>query len=147
MVSVVLKFNFFSLDQLVTKNQLLNTKCQQKFLLMCQFEKKKKDSLSSSLFELKWQQKLWLTLGILYLVFSHWPVQRKEHKWVNLRKKSLIHFLSKSRNQMPELESGSKKNTAELNKRDIEKMEEGRDQKWQLRKMMSFCIVGHLKVS
>ena len=45
---------------------------------------------------------------------------------------------------MPELESGSKKNTAELNKRDIEKMEEGRDQKWQLRKMMSFCIVGHL---
>ena len=47
---------------------------------------------------------------------------------------------------MPELESGSKKNTAELNKRDIEKMEEGRDQKWQLRKMMSFCIVGHLKV-
>ena len=39
-----------------------------------------------------------------------------------------------------------KKNTAELNKRDIEKMEEGRDQKWQLRKMMSFCIVGHLKV-
>ena len=44
---------------------------------------------------------------------------------------------------MPELESGSKKNTAELNKRDIEKMEEGRDQKWQLRKMMSFCI-GHL---
>ena len=41
---------------------------------------------------------------------------------------------------------GAKKNTAELNKRDIEKMEEGRDQKWQLRKMMSFCIVGHLKV-
>ena len=55
-------------------------------------------------------------------------------------------FLSKSQNQMPELESGSKKN-AELNKRDIEKMEEGRDQKWQLRKMMSFCIVGHLKVN
>ena len=41
---------------------------------------------------------------------------------------------------------GAKKN-AELNKRDIEKMEEGRDQKWQLRKMMSFCIVGHLKVN
>ena len=48
---------------------------------------------------------------------------------------------------MPELESGSKKNTAELNKGDIEKMEEGRDQKWQLRKMMSFCIVGHLAIA
>ena len=62
------------------------------------------------------------------------------------KEKTHSFFLSKSQNQMPELESGSKKK-AELNKRDIEKMEEGRDQKWQLRKMMSFCIVGHLKVN
>ena len=137
---------FLSLDRLVTKNHL-NTKRQMSAEVFADVSIwKKKDSLSCSLFELKWQQKLWLTLGILYLVFSHWPVQRKEHKWVNLRKKSLIHFYQNPEIKCQNWRVGAKKNTAELNKRDIEKMEEGRDQKWQLRKMMSFCIVGHLKV-
>ena len=49
---------FFSLDQSVTKNQILNTKCQPKFFLLSCYFKKGRGQAVSSLFKLS------------YLVFS-----------------------------------------------------------------------------
>ena len=51
------KVLFFSLDQPVTKNQILNTNLLPKFLVYISIQKKKKKGLAYSLFELKQQQK------------------------------------------------------------------------------------------
>ena len=61
------KVLFFSLDQPVTKNQILNTNFLPKFLVFISMQKKKKKGLAYSLFELKQQQKKgW------HLMFSIW---------------------------------------------------------------------------
>ena len=52
-------FTFFSLDRLVTKNRILDTKCQPKFLWLSQFEKWTEHPGLFSF--LKQQQKLQLT--------------------------------------------------------------------------------------
>ena len=76
-LAVKLQVNVISLDLPVTKNQILNTKCQ--LIIFCCFKLKREETwLFSSLFKLRWQQK---TLAEIWcLVFSHQSIQWKEQK-------------------------------------------------------------------
>ena len=70
---------FFSLVWTVTKNQILNKKCQTKFLCVISIQKEKKTALPF-LF-LNWNKKKkigWHFVFSTYLVFSHRPFQWKE---------------------------------------------------------------------
>ena len=70
---ILLRFVLLSLHQLLTKYQ--SPYVSQKFLLLSQFQKRR-DSLDSSLFKLRQQQKL-AGICVLYLVFSQELMQQK----------------------------------------------------------------------
>ena len=93
-ISILLLVMFFSMDWLVTKNQTLNT------------------NLASSLFDLKRQQKLWLTFGVQYLGFStdHGRMMAvcqilysQNHIWVRSEKQSFLQK-KKLKKELPKCE-------------------------------------------
>ena len=87
------KVLFFSLDQSVTKNQILNTNFLPKFLVFISIQKKKKKGLSYSLFELKQQQK-----NGWHLVFSIWflVTDRSNEKNIEHEQTHLHQFMNQS---------------------------------------------------
>ena len=76
---------FFSLDWLVTKNQILNTKSQLDYHNL----KGEEDSLVSSHFDLKWQQKP--SADIWCLVFGFLVTNQSNERNKNDEKKILSH--------------------------------------------------------
>ena len=66
-----------------------NTKYQPKFLVAVSIQKE--DWLSSSLFKLKQQQKLSLTIGVWYLVYSH---QRSNEKNISIKDEKSVVFIN-----------------------------------------------------
>ena len=70
---------FFSLDRPVTKNQILNIKCQLTFFDIVTIRKEKGQSGLIPFKIVTIAKKHWLTFGVSYLVFSHPLMEWKEH--------------------------------------------------------------------